>query len=62
MCPELWQDQYDLAQESIAPQSMRKLLTVLKTIKKMMENQAAKDKGKPAKQENKANSKKSGKR
>ena len=62
MCPESWQDQYDLAQESVAPQSMRKLLAVLETIEKMMENQAAKDKGKPAKQENKTDSEKSGKR
>ena len=58
MCLELWQDQYDLAQESIAPQSMQKLLAVLETIEKMMENQSTKDKGKPAKQENKADSKK----
>ena len=38
MCLESWQDQYDLAQESVAPQSMQKLLAVLETIKKMMEN------------------------
>ena len=62
MCPESWQDQYNLTQDSVTPQSMRKLLAVLKTIEKMMENQAAKDKGKPAKQENKADSEKSGKR
>ncbi len=40
---------------------MRKLLTVLKTIKKMMENQAAKEKAHPAKQENKTDFEKSGK-
>ena len=58
MCPETWQDQYDFAQDSVAPQSMQKLLAVLKTIKKMMENQATKDKGKSAKHENKTDSKK----
>jgi hypothetical protein len=62
MCPETWQDQHDLMQDSVVPQSMRKLLTVLKTIKKMMENQAAKEKGKSPKQENTTDSEKSGKR
>ncbi len=57
-----WQDQYDLNQESIASQSMQKLLTVLKTIEKLMENQAAKEKARPAKQENKTDFEKSGKR
>jgi hypothetical protein len=41
---------------------MRKLLAVLENIEKMMENQAAKEKGKAAKQENKTDSEKSGKR
>ena len=62
MCPESWQDQYDLIQESVLPQSMRKLLTVLETIEKMTENQAAKEKARPAKQENKTDFEKSGKR
>ncbi len=48
-----WQDQYNLTQDSVTPQSMRKLLAILKNIEKMMENQAAKEKGKTAKQENK---------
>ena len=62
MCPESWQDQYDLNQESVLPTSMRKLLAVLETIEKMTENQAAKDKTRPAKQDNKTDSEKSGKR
>ena len=62
MCLESWQDQYDLNQESVAPQSMQKLLTVLKTIEKLMENQAAKEKARPAKQENKTDFEKLGKR
>ncbi len=41
--------------------SMQKLLTVLKTIKKVAENQAAKEKACPAKQENKTDFEKSGK-
>ena len=57
MCPETWQDQYDLTQDSVTPQSMRKLLAILKNIEKMMKNQATKEKGKAAKQENKTDSK-----
>ena len=60
--PKTWHDQYDLMQDLMAPQSMRKLLAVLKTIEKMMEHQAMKEKGKSAKQENKTDSEKSGKR
>ena len=59
MCPETWQDQYNLTQGSVISQIMRKLLTVLENIEKMMENQAMKEKGKAAKQENKTNSEKS---
>ena len=33
MCPESWQDQYDLTQDSL-PQSVRKLLGVLENVKK----------------------------
>ena len=33
MCPEAWQNQYDLTQESV-PQDLRKLLTVLENIEK----------------------------
>ena len=40
---------------------MRKLLMVLESIKKMMENQAAKEKAHPTKQENKTDFEKSGK-
>ncbi len=46
MCPETWQDQYDLAQES-TPQSVRKLLGVLENVKKVVANSTAKNK--PAK-------------
>ena len=62
MVPESWQDQYMFQQDSVAPTSMRKLLAVLENIEKMMENQATKNKGKFAKQENKTDSEKSGKR
>ena len=62
MCPESWQDQYDVIQESVLPQSMQKLLTVLETNEKMTENQAAKEKACPKKQENKTDFEKSGKR
>jgi hypothetical protein len=47
MCPETWQDQYDLTQES-TPQSVRKLLGVLEKVKKVVANSTAKDK--PAKE------------
>ena len=33
MCPESWQNQYDLTQETV-PQDLRKLLTVLENIEK----------------------------
>ena len=33
MCPEAWQNQYDLMQETV-PQDLRKLLTVLENIEK----------------------------
>ena len=57
-----WQDQYNLTQDSVTPQSMRKLLAVLENIEKMMENQAAKEKVKSAKLESKTGSKKPNKR
>ncbi len=43
MCPETWQDQYDLTQES-TPQSVRKLLGILENVKKVVGNSTAKDK------------------
>jgi hypothetical protein len=42
MCPESWQDQYDLTQNSL-PQSIRKLLGVLENIKKVVANSNARE-------------------
>ncbi len=41
MCPESWQDQYDLTQDSL-PQSVRKLLGVLENVEKVVANSNAK--------------------
>jgi hypothetical protein len=43
MCPESWQDQYDLMQDSL-PQSIRKLLGILENVKKIVANSNAKEK------------------
>ena len=43
MCPESWQDQYDLTQDSL-PQSVRKLLGVLENVEKVVANSNAKEK------------------
>ncbi len=43
MCPESWQDQYDLTQDSL-PQSIRKLLGILENIKKVAAISNAKEK------------------
>jgi hypothetical protein len=43
MCPESWQDQYDLTQDSL-PQSVRKLLGVLENVEKVVVNSNAKEK------------------
>ncbi len=45
MCPESWQDQYDLTQDSL-PQSVRKLLGVLENVKKVVANSDAKERAK----------------
>jgi hypothetical protein len=42
MCPESWQNQYDLTQDSF-PQSVRKLLGVLENVEKVVENSNAKE-------------------
>jgi hypothetical protein len=42
MCPESWQDQYDLTQD-LLPQSIRKLLGVLENIEKVVANSDAKE-------------------
>jgi hypothetical protein len=43
MCPESWQDQYNLTQDSL-PQSIRKLLGVLENVEKVVANSNAKEK------------------
>ncbi len=43
MCPESWQDQYDLTQESL-PQSVRKLLGILENVEKVVANSNTKEK------------------
>jgi hypothetical protein len=43
MCPESWQDQYDLTQDSL-PQSIRNLLGILENVDKVVANSNAKDK------------------
>jgi hypothetical protein len=45
MCPESWQDQYDLMQDSL-PQSIRKLFGVLENVEKVVANSDAKEKAK----------------
>jgi hypothetical protein len=45
MCPESWQDQYDLTQDSL-PQSVRKLLGVLENVEKVVANSDAKERSK----------------
>ena len=42
MCPESWQDQYNLTQDSL-PQSIRKLLGVLENVEKVVANSDAKE-------------------
>jgi hypothetical protein len=42
MCPESWQDQYDLTQDSL-PQSIQKLLVVLENVEKVVANSNAKE-------------------
>ena len=43
MCPESWQDQYDLTQD-LLPQSIRKLLVILENVEKVVANSNAKEK------------------
>jgi hypothetical protein len=43
MCPESWQDQYDLTQDSL-PQSIRKLLGIFENIEKVVASSNAKEK------------------
>jgi hypothetical protein len=61
MCPESWQDQYDLTQDSL-PQSIRKLLGVLETVKKVVTNSNAKEKAKKENTEKTTGKRKKGKR
>ncbi len=44
-CPESWQDQYNLTQDSI-PQSVRKLLGILENVEKVVANSNAKERAK----------------
>ncbi len=59
MCPESWQDQYDLTQDSL-PQSIRKLLGVLEKVKKVVANSNAKEKAKKESTENATGKRKKG--
>ncbi len=43
MCPQSWQDQYDLTQD-LLPQSIRKLLGILENVEKVVVNSNAKEK------------------
>ncbi len=43
MCPESWQDQYDLSQD-LLPQSVRKLLSILENVKKVVASSNTKEK------------------
>jgi hypothetical protein len=43
LCPESWQDQYDLTQD-LLPQSIRKLLGILENVEKVVANSNAKEK------------------
>ena len=61
MCPESWQDQYDLTQDSL-PQSVRKLLGVLENVEKVVANSNAKDKPARESAENGAGKRGKGKR
>ena len=53
MCPESWQDQYDLTQDSL-PQSVRKLLGILKNVEKVVANSNVKEKAAKESAENAA--------
>ena len=43
MCPESWQDQYDLTQD-LLPQSIKKLLGILDNVEKVEASSNAKEK------------------
>ncbi len=43
MCPESWQDQYDLTQDSLT-QSVRKLLGILENVEQWVANSNTKEK------------------
>ena len=61
MCPEFWQDQYDLNQE-VLPMSVRKLLVVLQNIEKIEVNSNAKEKATKQRTEKATGKHKKGKR
>jgi hypothetical protein len=61
MCPESWQDQYDLTQDSL-PQSVRKLLVVLENVEKVVANSDAKERVKKEGTEKSTGKREKGKR
>jgi hypothetical protein len=61
MCPESWQDQYDLTQDSL-PQSVRKLLGVLENVEKVVANSDAKERAKKESTEKATGKREKGKR
>jgi hypothetical protein len=61
MCPESWQDQYDLTQDSL-PQSVRKLLGVLENVEKVVVNSDAKERAKKESTEKATGKREKGKR
>ena len=61
MCPESWQDQYDLTQDSL-PQSIRKLLGVLENVEKVVANSDAKERAKKESTEKATGKREKGKR
>ncbi len=61
MCPESWQDQYDLMLDSL-PLSIRKLLGVLENVKNVVANSDAKERAKKESTEKATGKRKKGKR
>ena len=61
MCPESWQDLYDLTQDSL-PQSIRKLLVVLENVEKVVANSDAKERVKKEGTEKSTGKREKGKR
>jgi hypothetical protein len=62
MCPESWQDQYDLTQDSLPQGVTRKLLGILENVKKVVANSNAKERAKKESTEKATGKRKKGKR